>query len=393
MRVGFVVDKFPSLSETFILDQVNGFLERGIEVGVICNENLLKQGSSARIEHWQALSENTVCWWGALAPLRPLLKKMPTTLWDKVSTAFDILFARRLKGFDVVIAHFGNNGLRVARVLKRKKLAAPLVTIFHGRDVGRPVRDNSLWQYNVLFDQGALQLTVNDYFRNALVDAGASAANVVVHHMGVRINEIEYSWRSWDQGTLNFISVCRLTEKKGIEFALRALGQLSISNPNLDWAYTIIGGGELLEDLKHLAKDVNIADRVTFLGPRPHDEVKQRLREAHVFLLPSVTAQDGDVEGIPVSIMEAMSAGLTVLSTYHSGIPELIEDQKTGFLVPERDIEALAGKLLWIAEHPAECERFALAARRKIEADFNADVLNDQFAQMIMRLAEAKLSA
>ncbi len=152
------------------------------------------------------------------------------------------------------------------------------------------LRDNSLWQYNVLFDQGTRQLTVNDYFRNALVDAGAPAANVAVHHMGVRINEIEYAWRSWDQGTLNVISVCRLTEKKGIEFALRALGQLSISNPDLDWAYTIIGGGELLDDLKHLAKDLNIAHRVTFLGPRPHSEVKQRLREAHVFLLPSVTA-------------------------------------------------------------------------------------------------------
>ena len=392
MRVGFVVDKFPSLSETFILDQVNGFLERGFEVGVICNENLLKQGGG-HTPNWQALSRNTVCWWGALAPLRPFLRKMPTRLWDKVSTAFDILFSRRLAGFDVIIAHFGNNGLRVARVLKRKKLGSPLVTIFHGRDVGRPLLDHSLWQYNVLFEQGALQLTVNDYFRNALVAAGAATANVAVHHMGVGTSEIEYSWRPWEQGKLNLISVCRLTEKKGIEFALRALGQLSISNPDIDWAYTIIGGGELLDELKQLAKDLDIADRVIFLGPRPHSEVKQRLREAHIFLLPSVTAQDGDVEGIPVSLMEAMAAGLTVLSTYHSGIPELIEDQKTGFLVPERDVEALAGKLLWIAEHPAECESIALAARRKIEADFNADVLNDQFAQIITRLAEAKLNA
>ncbi|MEK1850861.1 MAG: glycosyltransferase, partial [Phyllobacterium sp.] len=381
---------FPSLSETFILDQVNGFLERGFEVGVICNENALKQDGT---RNWQALSDNTVCWWGGLAPLRRSLRRLPAIVWDKISTAFDILFSQKLQNFDVIIAHFGNNGLRVARVLKRKKLAAPLVTIFHGRDVGRPVRDNSLWQYNVLFDQGTLQLTVNDYFRNALLGAGAAPESVAVHHMGVRTSEVEYSWRSWDQGTLNFISVCRLTEKKGIEFALRALGELSNSNPRLDWAYTVIGGGELLADLKQLAKSLDIADRVIFLGARPHSEVKQRLREAHVFLLPSVTAHDGDVEGIPVSLMEAMAAGLTVVSTYHSGIPELIEDQKTGFLVPERDVEALARKLLWIAENPTECEHIALAARRKIEADFNADVLNDEFAHIITRLAEAKLKA
>jgi colanic acid/amylovoran biosynthesis glycosyltransferase len=390
MRVGFVVDKFPSLSETFILDQVNGFLERGFEVGVICNENALKQDGT---RNWQALSENTVCWWGGLAPLRPSLKKLPALLWDKISTAFDILFSQKLQNFDVIIAHFGNNGLRVARVLKRKKLAAPLVTIFHGRDVGRPVRDDSLWQYNVLFEQGAMQLTVNDYFRTALVGAGAAPASVVVHHMGVRTSDIEYSWRSWEQGTLKFISVCRLTEKKAIEFALRALGEVSISNPRLDWAYTVIGSGELLADLKQLAKSLDIADRVIFLGARPHSEVKQRLQEAHVFVLPSVTAHDGDVEGIPVSLMEAMAAGLTVVSTYHSGIPELIKDQKTGFLVPERDVEALARKLLWIAENPTECEHIALAARRKVEADFNADVLNDEFAHIITRLAEAKLKA
>ncbi|MEK1891393.1 MAG: glycosyltransferase, partial [Phyllobacterium sp.] len=221
--------------------------------------------------------------------------------------------------------------------------------------------------------------------------AGAPSTKVVVQHMGVPINKIEYSWRSFEQGTMNLISVCRLTEKKGIEFALRALRQLSNAKPQLDWSYMIIGGGELLDGLIKLAKSLGIADRVTFLGSRPHSEVRQHLREAHVFLLPSVTATDGDVEGIPVSLMEAMAAGLTVVSTYHSGIPELIDDQTTGFLVPERDVEALAAKLLWIAEYPSQCERLALAARRKIEGEFNADVLNDEFARIVTNLAEAKI--
>ncbi|MBB3235387.1 glycosyltransferase [Phyllobacterium endophyticum] len=392
MRVGFVVDTFPSLSETFILDQVNGFVERGFEVCVICNRNALNENVGSATSS-QALSGIAVQWWGSLAVFRPLLRKLPAILWDKVSTAFDILFARKLRNFDVIIAHFGNNGLRVARVLKRRHLAAPLVTIFHGRDVGRPMQDNSLWQYDVLFKQGALQLTVNDYFRTALVKAGASAEKVVVHHMGVRLAEIEYSWRSWQHGTLEFISVCRLTEKKGIEFALRALGELAASSPRLDWSYTIIGGGELQDALKQLAKDLGIADKVTFLGPRPHSEVKQRLRQAHVFILPSVTAVDGDVEGIPVSLMEAMAAGLIAVSTYHSGIPELVEDQKTGILVPEKDPPSLAAKLSWIAENPAACEHIALAARKKVESEFNADVLNGEFAQMIARLANEKSKA
>ncbi|WP_245520535.1 glycosyltransferase, partial [Mesorhizobium sp. M1C.F.Ca.ET.212.01.1.1] len=119
----------------------------------------------------------------------------------------------------------------------------------------------------------------------------------------------------------------------------------------------MIGGGELLEQLKRTAIDLGIADRVSFLGPRPHGEVKQRLRDADVFLLPSVAGRDGDLEGIPVALMEAMAGGLIAVSTYHSGIPELIEDHKTGFLAPERNVPALAAKLVWVAEHPEECER------------------------------------
>jgi colanic acid/amylovoran biosynthesis glycosyltransferase len=387
MKICFVVDKFPSLSETFVLDQITGCLERGMEVGVVCNEITFGKDSNIDDRRWQALPGKVVCWWGGLARYRPLLRRWSGGLWDKLSTAIDLAHAHKLQKADVIVAHFGTNGFRVARVMKRGRISAPLVTIFHGRDVGEPMHDNTLDRYKVVFEKGVLQLPVNAFFRDALIDVGAPPEQVVVHHMGVRPGEIEYRWRSWEQDTLSFISVCRLTEKKGIEYALRALAGL----PRRDWIYSVIGGGELLEELKGLAADLGIADRVAFLGPRPHAEVKQRLHDAHVFVLPSVSARDGDLEGIPVALMEAMAAGLTVLSTYHSGIPELIEDEKTGFLAPERDVAALAGKLAWIAENPRLCEPIALAAREKIEADFNADVLNERFAQIATQLGETRL--
>ncbi|MDG4882486.1 glycosyltransferase [Mesorhizobium sp. WSM4884] len=374
------------MSETFVLDQIAGCLEHGMEVGVVCNETTFGRDRNVDDQRWQALPGKVVCWWGSLGRYRPLLRKWSGRLWDKLSTAIDVVHAHKLRKADVIVAHFGTNGLRVARVIKRGRISAPLVTIFHGNDVGGPMHDNTLARYKTVFENGVLQLPVNAFFRDALIEVGAPPAKVVVHHMGVRPGEIEYRWRSWEQDTLSFISVCRLTEKKGIEYALRALASL----PRRNWIYSVIGDGELLEGLKRLAGDLGIADTVTFLGPRPHAEVKQRLRDAHVFVLPSVSAPDGDLEGIPVALMEAMAAGLTVVSTYHSGIPELIQDQKTGFLVPERDVEALAGKLSWIAENPKLCEPIALAARSKIEADFNADVLNERFAQIATELGETR---
>jgi len=389
MKIGIVVDRFPSLSETFVLDQVNALLERGFEVGVICNEKALRGGEhNARI-----LADSTVCWWGSAGRLRPYLRKWSGGLWDKSSTAIDVLFADKLRGFDVIIAHFGNNGLRVARAMKKRKIEIPLLTIFHGNDVGVPMHDRTLWRYRPVFERGGLQLTVNEVFRKALIGEGASPDRVLVQHMGVRTDEIEYAWRTWEKDTLKVISVCRLTEKKGIEYALRALALLSNTHPGVDWHYTIIGSGELMDALQRLATDFGVADRVVFAGPRPHEEVKRSLREADVFLLPSITASDGDVEGIPVALMEAMAAGLTVVSTYHSGIPELIEDEKTGFLAVERDVEALAGKLGWIAQNPAQCERISLAARKKVEADFNAETLADGLAEIVTRLAETRAVA
>ena len=389
MKICFVVDKFPSLSETFVLDQIAGCLERGMEVGVVCNETSFGKDSNIDDARWQALPGKVVCWWGGLGRYRPLLRRWSGRFWDKLSTAIDIAYARKLQNADVIVAHFGNNGMRVARAIKRGRISAPLLTIFHGRDVGEPLHDNTLARYRIVFEKGALQLPVNAFFREALIEVGAPPAQIMVHHMGVRPSEIDYRWRSWEQGTLSFISVCRLTEKKGIEYALRALASL----PRRDWVYSVIGGGELLGELQGIAANLGIADRVTFLGARPHSEVKQRLRDAHVFLLPSVAARDGDLEGIPVSLMEAMATGLTVVSTYHSGIPELIEDHRTGFLAPERDSAALAGKLSWIAENPEACEQIAVAARKKIEADFNADVLNERFAQIASQLGETRFSS
>lgn len=384
MKICFVVNQFPSLSETFVLDQIAGCVERGMEVSVLCNEDLFRRGAAAGPIPSQALAGRIARWWGPLGRFRPQLRRWLGPVWDKSSTLLDVLDAGKLRGFDVIVAHFGANGLRVARAMKRRRLAAPLVTIFHGSDVAIPIRDGSLSRYRVLFEQGALQLPVNGYFRDRLVEVGAPPASISVHHMGVRPAELPFRSRSWAEEPVAFISVCRLTEKKGIEYALRALAQL----PRTDWRYDIIGGGELQAGLSALARELGVADRVAFLGPRPHAEVKQRLAGAHVFVLPSVTAADGDMEGIPVALMEAMASGLVVASTLHSGIPELIEHGRTGFLAPERDVPALAANLAWILDHPAECAVIAQAARQKVEADFNADRLNDQFAERLRQLAE-----
>jgi len=393
MRVGFVVGEFPLLSETFVVDQMAGLLARGFEVEVVCDRTKGDDRIDRQSEPMATLVARTQHWWRWAGGLSAFVRRLPPRLRYKASTVLDIVFARRLNRCDVIVAHFGQNGERAAALKKWKSLKPPIITIFHGADVAIPSRQAVLaTQYAGLIKHGSLNLPVNDFFRRMLLEAGASQANTTVHHMGIDSREVSYRWESWEGSQLIVTTVCRLVEKKGVEFALRALASLTASHPQLDWRYDIVGDGPLRTDLETLAAELGLTARVTFLGSLPHMEVKRRLRMAHLFLLPSVTASDGDMEGIPVALMEAMAAGLIAVSTHHSGIPELIEDGETGLLAPERDVSVLAGKLAWAAEHPQECERIALAARRKVEDDFNADVLNERFAQIVTQLAAPSLA-
>lgn len=393
VKVGFVVGRFPSLSETFIISQMSSLLKRGCQVEVICNGVADDEHLDRKREPLATLLGKTRDWWGPAARLRPAMSHVPARFRDKISTAFDAAFARHLNRCDVVVAHFGHNGARAARLKKWNLLKPPLIVVFHGYDVGVPARQADLSRYKDLFGRGTLCLTVNDVFRRMLIEAGAPEENVAVHHMGIDPEAIPYAWRSWRDGPMELISVSRLTEKKGVEFALRALATVAASDPLLDWRYTVVGDGPLRPSLEALASSLGIEGRVAFLGGLPHAEVKQRLRRAHAFVLPSVTACNGDVEGIPVALMEAMAAGLTVVSTYHSGIPELIQDGVTGFLAPERDTATLASRLAWIARNPEACEPVAQAARRKVEADFNNHRLDKDFAHIVRRLADTRAAA
>lgn len=393
MRIGFVVGQFPQLSETFVIGQMAGLLKRGFEVEVVCNGISDCQLANDGQEPVATLLKRTRDWWGAAARMRPALQRLPPKLHDKVSTALDLTSVARLNGCDAVVAHFGHNGARAARLKKWNRLSPPIVTIFHGNDVGVPMHEGNLGRYHDLFRYGRLNLTVNDFFRRALIGAGAPKEKVAVHHMGIDLRNISYTWQSWRDAPLRLISVCRLTEKKGVEFTLRALGRLATEAPKLAWHCRIIGDGPLRKRLEALAHALGIAERVSFLGSLAHEEVKQWLRRSHAFVLPSVTARNGDVEGIPVALMEAMAAGLTVVSTNHSGIPELVEDQRTGFLAPERDFETLASRLRFVVEHPERCELISREARRKVEAEFDAERLHDEFAGIISRFANARRAA
>ena len=167
-------------------------------------------------------------------------------------------------------------------------------------------------------------------------------------------------------------------------FGSRAVGQLIARGR--DGRYTIIGGGPLRPELEELIRRLGLAERVTLAGPREHDAVHLTLSRAHIAIAPSVTSQEGDHAGIPVSLMEAMATGMPVVSTVHSGIPELVRDGVTGRLVPEGDVDALARALEDLIDHPLTWPAMGRAARRHVVEHFAIDALNDRLVARFREL-------
>jgi colanic acid/amylovoran biosynthesis glycosyltransferase len=155
--------------------------------------------------------------------------------------------------------------------------------------------------------------------------------------------------------------------------------------------YTVAGDGRLRGELDRMIDELGLRAEVRLVGAKSHTEVIALLREAHLFIAPCVTAQSGDQEGIPNVLKEAMATGIPVLSTRHSGIPELVEHDVSGLLVPERDSEALAERLAFLIDHPERWSAMGRAGRERVEAQFDSDRLDKELVELYQQAISENL--
>jgi glycosyltransferase involved in cell wall biosynthesis len=189
-----------------------------------------------------------------------------------------------------------------------------------------------------------------------------------VIHCGIRLEDFPYVEREPQAPPLRILAVGRAAEKKGFRHLLDALPLVSAAG--VDWTGHLVGGGPLLDDLREQAAVLGL-DALEIAGPRQQDEVRALLAAADVFVLPCVEAADGDIDGIPVALMEAMASGCPVVSTRLSGIPELVRHEETGLLAAPGDAGGLATCLVRLARDPALARRLAGQGRAHVERRFN----------------------
>jgi colanic acid/amylovoran biosynthesis glycosyltransferase len=410
LRIAFIQPEFPVLTETFILDQVVGLIGRGHKVTIFATvkdvpskvqSSVLIHGLYQRVQHVpnpQRLREALV---EGVRRVLPMISCCPAhlfyTLNPMLYRPFNLLLRNPfrlwawLKGpqdFDIVHCQYGVSGRDFIFLKDLWGSRIKFIVSFHGVDMSRFLRKGGRDFYRDLFRKADLFLPVSHYWAERLQGLGCPKEKIIVHHMGVDPQRFQPKVYPLPRDRERFVllTVGTLREKKGIEYALRALAL--IQKEGRDFSYRVAGEGPLRPYLEDLTARLGLSERVDFLGPVDHSEIPRLLQQADIFLLPSVTAADGDQEGIPVVLMEAMVAGIPVVSTYHSGIPELVQDGRSGLLVAERDVQGLAGKLRYLIEQPELMQEMARAGRQHVLEHFNLQRQLDQLEQIYLRLRD-----
>lgn len=374
MRILHLVESFSPTSETFIYDSVQGFQTQGTENFVIClkrenmNERPFKNVATIHLPPKRH-------------PLRFLLHIEAMFRESDTGNIYETFYRKRIEKIarrfspDIIYAHFGPNAVLVLPVAR--KLGIPLACMFHGYDVSRLMTEKKwIRAYNRLFEKGALFMAVSEFLADKIRKFSGQKINPHIVYNGVNLSLFKPVQRviAEDNMRINLIFVGRLVEKKD-PLGLLCAFELALKKvkSGITLRLLIIGDGPLKKEVIERARKLGVSDHVVIEGEIESSKIPGLMRQAHIYVQHSITAADGDTEGLPVSILEAVATGLPVVSTRHSGIPEQVIHGETGYLVDEGDLEGMASAIVELAEDPEQRKLFGENARRLAEDKFNRE--------------------
>ena len=406
MKIAFIVGQFPALSQTFILNQITGLIDRGHEVDIYANLPGNDPKIHADVERYNLLNHTFYLKMPANKFLRllkgmyliitnfhkkpmALLKSLNVFKFGKEAASLGALYKTipflNRDYHDIIHCHFGPLGNIGALLKDIGVIKGKVVTAFHGYDISMYMKNKGNKVYNYLFEVGDMFLPISERWKNELIKLGCSEKKIIVHRMGIDTSKFSFFAHNHSKnGKIHLLTIARLVEKKGVQYGINAVAKVLKKYPGIE--YRIVGDGPLRNNMVDLIQELNIGNNVKLLGWKNQEEIVELMKYADILLAPSVTSQDGDQEGIPVVLMEALAQGIPVISTYHSGIPELVQDGISGFLVPERDTNALAEKIIYLLEHQEIWAEMGHAGHDHVEKNYNIERLNDQLVELYQML-------
>lgn len=405
LKVAYIMSRFPKLTETFILYEMLAMQQQGIQVEVY--PLLRERGEIMHPEavqfveaaHFQPFISSPI----VRANLHFLWKNpfvYLKTLWDLLRSNWGsfnfftgvigifpktVLFAYRMRADNVqhVHAHFASHPAAAGFIIHRL-VGIPYSFTAHGSDLHR---DRHMLREKVA--EAAFVAAISEYNKELIISEcrGNYREKVNVVHCGVdtevfraRSHETPY-----EKGENPYMILCvgTLHEVKGQAYLIEACRQLQERGFNFECHF--VGDGPDKKSLTDLVEQAGLSDKVRFAGSLTRTEIARLLLDADVLTAPSVPTSDGRREGIPVVLMEAMGSGVPVVASDLSGIPELVNDQLTGLLVPPRDATSLANALERYLKDPDLRRRLGRAGREKVVGDFDLNKNAARLAQYFLK--------
>jgi len=274
----------------------------------------------------------------------------------------------RDRGIDIVLAEYGPSGVEMMDICE--DLGIPLVVHFHGytayrKDMLEAYGD----RYKAMFHKAAAVIGVSKHMCAQLVRLGLDERKLYYNPYGPDQRYFQYSDAS--QTGKELIGVGRFAETKSQHLTLLAFAQVLKVEPTA--RLTLVGDGHLQEACIILANSLGIAHAVRFTGVVAHERVGELMRTSRAFVQHSITTPSNDTEGTPVAIIEACAAGLPIVSTRHAGIPDVVLEGKTGFLVDEGDINGMAEYMIRLLQSKEEAGRLGKAGHERVAAFFTME--------------------
>lgn len=374
-RIGYVVKRYPRFSETFIVNEILAHEETGRQIDIFALRAVEEshfQDILARVraavtrvpdrfrgpdDLWQLLLAAQ-----GMPGLPEIVARFPEARGQDIAQALAIAIAVRERGIDHLHAHFGTIAATITRIAAALAGVSWSVTL-HAKDIYCHYDENQ--HLGLKLRDASAVVTVSDYNVAHLARTWPGTQAVRIHN-GIDLDR--FRWQPTTAAADEILAVGRLVEKKGFHILIEALRILASEGHAV--RCRIVGAGEDEADLRAQIANCGLQG-VTLSGPMPQEAIKTAMSGAAMLACPCVVGEDGNRDGMPTVLLEAMALGLPCIGSDVTGIPELIEDGKTGLIAPEGDAPALARAIARLLDDPALRHRLSTAARQVIERDYD----------------------
>ncbi len=404
MNFVFVVDAFPTVSETFILNQITGLIDLGHEVVIFSaarpddrdfHDDIRKYDLLKKTYYHNDRDNNKLnrIFWGFVLIVRYGYRN-PKAVWNSLNFfkygkealslnyLYKVMLFVAIGKIDIVLCHYGPNG-NFASLMKELGIKGKVVTMFHGYDVRRGIEQGG-GIYTPLLKQGDCYLSISEYNYKHLLAFGMPVEKIRQHPVGIDLERYAYLARSVPdkKQVVKILTISRLVQEKGLSYGLECMHRLINERSLANIEYYILGDGPEREGLQAMARKLKIQDKVYFMGSQTQAGVIRTLHQTHLFFLPSVA------EALPVVLMEAQATGMPVVATDVGSVTQVMVDGLSGYIVPSGDVKAMCDKLEYLVRNPHSWVAMGEAGRRHVGEHYDIKKLNHRLEGLCQKLLE-----